>query len=315
MPHERSVPWITLITEPATVRNVSINLSGCNSNCKACLSLSKHVVGKRFSVGGLLKLFLKSCEMFNDGIIENVVVTGGEPTLDPNFLTSLISELKAHGVRRVMVKTNCFLLNGGLLEELERVGLDFVSVDLKAYTPGIHMWYTGRGNAGVLKAIELLHDHGFEFLVETVFIPGVVDLDEIERIARHLGDINREIPYRINEFAPEHPWVINEFVPNHSNFEVSRRPTREEMLEALHKAERFLGNVIVGRSCIYNPYLRQKVCNFYLNVCSTRGGKSFKVYSDEFVRKYLQRCGQTCGQEGWEIHYVDMDRVLRISSG
>jgi len=86
--------------------------------------------------------------------------------------------------------------------------------------------------------VELLHDTGVNLLVQTVYIPGIVEESEIEQIAKFLSSIDRGIKYRINPFAPAFAYE-----------RVSRRPTIEEMENAYRIASRYLENAIISRSC------------------------------------------------------------------
>jgi len=67
-------------------------------------------------------------------------------------------------------------------------------------------------------------------LIPSIFIPGYIDFLEIENITRFIGGVNKTIPYRIDAYIPvgDNPW---------------RRPTPEEMEEAVSAAGRYLVNV------------------------------------------------------------------------
>ena len=46
-----------------------------------------------------------------DTLLEEAVITGGEPTLDRSFLTDLVLKLKMHtGVKHITLSTNGYLL-------------------------------------------------------------------------------------------------------------------------------------------------------------------------------------------------------------
>jgi pyruvate-formate lyase-activating enzyme len=71
---------------------------------------------------------------------------------------------------------------------------------------------------------------GIRIRAESVLIPQLVDKDEIERIARFISSVDPSIPYRIDAYVPvlTAPW---------------RRPQREEVLEAVKEARKYLENV------------------------------------------------------------------------
>ncbi len=126
--------------------------------------------------------------------------------------------------------------------ELEETGLAEVHVDLKAFSEDIHRWYTGKSNKPVLRAIEKLNASRIELLVQTIYMPGIVDDAEIEKIAKFLASLNKTIKYRINPFAPTFAYE-----------KVTRRPTLEEMERAYEVASKYLPNAIISRSC-YREY-------------------------------------------------------------
>ncbi|MEM1545931.1 MAG: radical SAM protein [Candidatus Methanomethylicia archaeon] len=162
-------------------------------------------------------------------IASEAVLTGGEPTLNPSYMFNLIERLKNLNMK-VEVSTNGYLLaNKDYIDKLKKCCVDLVKIDLKAFSNGIHQWYTGKDNENVLKAIKLLHDQNINFLIRTIFIPEVVDFNEIERIALFIAGISRNIPYRIYQFVPS---------PG-----ISRRPTRDEMIKALEIVKQYLNDV------------------------------------------------------------------------
>lgn len=175
----RKVPFLTCEVSPR--RKVKINLSGCNFDCKGCFAIAKQETGRTFSVEGLLNLFIKSCRLIYGGLVDDVQMTGGEPTKDPDYLLYLIRGLRYLGVSKIGVSTNGHMLDKDLVDELNSLSVDYIKLDLKAYTDEIHKWYTGKSNINVLRAVRLLHDYGLNFYVRTIFIPNIVDIPEIEK--------------------------------------------------------------------------------------------------------------------------------------
>jgi pyruvate-formate lyase-activating enzyme len=57
-------------------------------------------------------------------------------------------------------------------------------------------------NRPVLKAARYLWKSGLDFRIETVLMPGIVDVEEIERIASFLAQIDPGIKYKVVKFAP-----------------------------------------------------------------------------------------------------------------
>ena len=236
----RRVPFITFCIKPA--RKTWINLAGCNFDCKGCFAIAREDVGRPFSVTELTDFFIKACKYVCGGLVADVVITGGEPTLNPSYLVNLIKRLREVGVSRIALSTNGYLLDENLISQLKDLNVDLVKLDIKAFSEDIHYWYTGRDNRSVLRAARLLYNHGLNFYVRTILMPNIVDVDEIERIARFLSSISPEIPYRIYEFDPLH-----------ARQPVTRKPTLEEMVEASKVAKRYLAHVeAIPASTVYD---------------------------------------------------------------
>lgn len=224
----RKVSSLTFVISP--VKRTYINLAGCNFNCRSCFAVAKDWVGRDFTTEELINFFIKACKLMWKGIADEVVLTGGEPTISPHYLLDLLSRLKELGVGKIELSTNGYLLEEDYLAKLKTGGIDLVKLDLKAYSKGVHRWYTGRGNGNIFRAIRLLRKSGLNFLIRTIFIPNIVDIDEVDRIAAFLSEVDENIPYRIYQFAP-------------GDTGISRKPESEEMARVLDVAKRRLRNV------------------------------------------------------------------------
>lgn len=224
----RPIPFITL-SEIAP--RVWITLSDCNFKCRGCFSPARDIKGKEMSVDELVNLLKKASLDHYQKLPEEVIITGGEPTLNRDYLLDLVSKLDSTDV---IMETNGYLLDEEYVEELTRAGLDEVMLDLKAYDEELHNWYTGFSNRPILDNVEVIHEK-IRLVVKTVYIPGIIDEGEIENIARFISNIHPEIEYRINDFKPSKG--------------ISRTPTDKEMKNAYLAAKKHLKNVIISRSC------------------------------------------------------------------
>ncbi len=232
----RHVPFITL-SPSGPKSHAIITLAGCNFRCRGCFSSARAVLGEPMSVDDLVTLLDRSCECYQV-CPEKVKITGGEPTLDKHFLITLLHKLRARGYRELLLSTNGSLVDREYVTALKAAGLTEVALDIKAYTDSIHRWYTGTSNHAVLMAAQNLWACGLAFHVETVLIPGIVDYDEIERIAAFLARIDRGISYKITKFGAEY-----------ARERVSRRPSDTEVQRAVACASRHLETVNGGLAC------------------------------------------------------------------
>ncbi|MCE5213696.1 MAG: radical SAM protein [Methanobacterium sp.] len=146
----------------------------------------------------LVNLIKKASIQYYKKLPEEILITGGEPTLNRNYLLDLVFGLNFGDV---ILETNGYLLDEGYVDELVEAGLNEVMLDLKAYDEELHRWYTGLSNQPILKNAPVIHQKT-KLAVKTVYIPGIVDDAEIENIARFISTINPEIEYRINDYKP-----------------------------------------------------------------------------------------------------------------
>jgi len=173
-------------------------------------------------------------------LLEEAVITGGEPTLDRSFLLDVVLNLKMHvGVKHITLSTNGYLLDRKYVMGLKDAGLDEVKLDIKAYNDSIHQWYTCMSKRPVLKAARYLCESKLDFRVETVLMPGIVDVEEIERIASFLARIEPGIKYKVVKFAP-----------GEAREKVTRRPGDYEIQLAVNSASKYLRNVAGGKACV-----------------------------------------------------------------
>jgi len=125
------------------------------------------------------------------------------------------------------------LLNHKVIHLLKSLDVNYIKLDLKAYSNKIHKWYTGHSNSNILKAVELLNRYDFSFYTRTIFIPDIVDLNEIDKIAKFLSQVNRNIPYKIYQFATEYS----------DNENLKKSPESKDMKNAFDIAKKYLNNV------------------------------------------------------------------------
>ena len=164
--------------------------------------------------------------------VERAVLGGAEPTVDRE-LTDVIRLLRSRGVYTILL-TNGHVLNADMVKSLENAGLNEVCVSIKALTDSIHTYYTGVSNRRLLENFRYLSRCRARLRAESMLIPGLIDIDEIERIAKFIASLNPAIPYRIDAYlqVPGTPW------PN---------APPERVKEAVEVSRKYLENV----SCLH----------------------------------------------------------------
>jgi pyruvate formate lyase activating enzyme len=133
------------------------------------------------------------------GLIDGVVLTGGEPTLQPNLLP-FIRRLRAFNLD-IKFDTNGY--RPLVLEQLLTEGLvDYVAMDVKA-PPEKYPLLSGRPDLElqrIERSIALLEDSPISHEFRTTVVPGLLDEDDIEAIARWLEGTSR---YALQQFRAQ----------------------------------------------------------------------------------------------------------------
>ena len=208
---------------------------GCNLKCRGCVcqkvvydfmldrNMHLHLAESR-GIAAAPDRFLEVDEVV-DIIGETgatwVLFEGQEASLDPQM------PLIAEALHRKFNTTNALLTNGMQMPPLRHI--DKVAVGLKAFDPGLHRDYTGESNEIILENFERIFRSGVPMMAETVVIPGYIDNEEVDRIARFIASVDRNIPYQLDAYlkAGDNPW---------------RRPTVTEMDEAVAVAGKHLNH-------------------------------------------------------------------------
>jgi pyruvate formate lyase activating enzyme len=220
---------------PAT-KTVHLHFWGCNLECRACLLKREiydcHLTETKERIRQPQSTFNHSPEKFLDlkeviqllGKLEvdKVILMGGEAALD-----SQLPQL-TEAFHRVFSSYNVLLSNGFHIPDLSHV--DEVVISIKAYTNALHRKYTGASNKKSLENFLSLYQRGIRLRTESIFIPEYIDGPEIERIARFIGGVDKNRPYRIDAYIPtgDNLW---------------RRPAPGEIEHAANLARKYLTNV------------------------------------------------------------------------
>ncbi len=158
---------------------------------------------------------------------KRIIFLGKEPTVDADFLPL------ARILKERFSAYNILLTNGW--EYTDDNAIDEVCISIKAITEDLFKDFTGKGAPkAVLENFKrYISTPGIKVRAESVFIPGYIDIDEIEKIAKFIASINPTIPYRIDAYIP------------YSKEDRFRRPNESEMEQAKIIAEKYLKNVSI----------------------------------------------------------------------
>jgi pyruvate-formate lyase-activating enzyme len=209
---------------------------GCNFYCKGC-SCKKSIGDWNLSdvyvkidqeptgIAQSPKRFLEYDEVIeklSSLKLKRVLHQGQEAQLDPFYskITKAIHE-------KIGAK-NVLFTNLHEMPPLEDT--DVVEFGMKAYSSKIHRDYTGMSNRKALKNFKKVYESGVDVCVESIFIPGYIDVEETERMAKFIASVDKDIFYVILAYfkAGDNPW---------------RRPTHDEIDRAVAAAKKHLNKV------------------------------------------------------------------------
>jgi len=182
---------LTLIDYPGKLAS-TVFLAGCNFSCPWCYS-SELVLPKkikehpRFSKKEVFR-FLKE----KKGLLEGVVICGGEPTLQKN-LANFIKKIKKLDFS---IKLDTNGSNPKILKKLiDKKLIDYVAMDIK-YPKERY-----KNLKAIEESIEELKQGGVDYEFRTTVVPTVLEKKDILKIAKWIGGEN--VKYYLQNFRPE----------------------------------------------------------------------------------------------------------------
>jgi pyruvate formate lyase activating enzyme len=161
---------LTLSDFPGRVAAV-VYTAGCNYRCPYCHNpeLVRGPPRELLDPGEVLRFLAR-----RHGLLDGVVLTGGEPTLQAG-LGDFVTRVRALGFA---VKLDTNGSRPGVLESLLEAGLlDYVAMDLKA-PPRRYREVTGGDSGPVLLSLGILARAGVEHEVRTTVAPPLVTVED-----------------------------------------------------------------------------------------------------------------------------------------
>lgn len=144
----------------------------CGDCVRACPLHLRKICGTAMDAKELARKLRKDKDFFeaNEG---GITISGGEPTMQPEFLLELLQELK--GIHRAI--ETCGYCDEAIFREI--LGhLELVIMDIKLVDDTLHQHYTRRSNQKILKNLQQVKDSGLPFLIRVPLIPGVNDTEQ-----------------------------------------------------------------------------------------------------------------------------------------
>jgi pyruvate formate lyase activating enzyme len=155
-------------------KGVSINrkkCSLCGRCCQKCPTEALAIVGKKMNLNEVLKEIDKDL-LFYDESEGGVTFSGGEPLLQPNFLTALLEECRERNIHTA-VDTCGYASRKSVGMISDKV--DLFLYDIKIMDERKHRKYTGVSNKPILENFKRLAERGNNILVRFPVVPGIND--------------------------------------------------------------------------------------------------------------------------------------------
>lgn len=231
--------WVrtSLIDYPEHIASI-IFTGGCNYRCPMChnadLVLHPEEV-ENISDQNVLSFLHK-----RTGLIDGLVVSGGEPTLQKDLIPFLI-KVKKLGVQ-IKLDTNGSRPDV-VAKVLEQELADYIAVDIKA-PPEKYPLLTGVSHvdlSAVIESLKVIFAHRLPYELRTTVVPRLLDMDDILAIAQWLNELGSDKPIRgryvLQQFRGSHT-----LDPGLSSYTPSSKALLQGMVET---ARRWLPCVMV----------------------------------------------------------------------
>ncbi len=213
----------------------------CERCTQACPAGAVEIKGSVMTAGEVVKQAVRQRRFFERSG-GGVTLTGGEPTLQPEFAEAVLTLLKSEGIHTAIETSG--LANGTTYDRLRPL-VDLFLYDLKHADDALHRRDTGVSNQRILDNLERLVAAGAEVLVRVPCIPTRNGTPEIiaaiARAARERGVTRVELqPY--NPATPgKYAWLQKEYAL------ADLKPQSSAEMAVLEEAARAEGVSVVGR--------------------------------------------------------------------
>ena len=211
---------LTLTDFPGNVACI-LFLKGCNFRCPYCQNseLIDHNIDDNYILKEEVFDFLKK----RQGVLEGVVITGGEPTVTKE-LPELIKEIRDLGYR---IKLDTNGTNPQMLKELlDKKYIDYVAMDIKNVkskyfeTAGLSKKGSEQLLENIEKSIKILKQSNVDHEFRTTIIKNYHKIDDLEEINEYIGkdekyflqnfeDSEYVIDHKLEAFSEEELKEIN----------------------------------------------------------------------------------------------------------
>lgn len=200
--------WVCAGSQDKGYKNLAVFYNACSFNCLFCQNWHFREANLSDKVSAA-ELAEKA-----DAMTSCICFFGGDPTPQvPHALkvAQLARDLHKDKELRICWETNGSVSNG-YLKEMVEISLESdgcIKFDLKSWSQNLNLALCGVTNKQTLENIKLAAAYIDKrpepplVVVSTLLVPGYVDVEEVENIAKFLAGINPSIPYSLLAFYPQ----------------------------------------------------------------------------------------------------------------
>lgn len=165
-------------------------------HCDLCLKACKNNSLPKAAYMSVNEVFEKINKI--KSFISGITVSGGECTLQSQFLTSLFKKIREIGL-------TCFIDTNGsipLYDKKEFLDVvDMAMVDIKSFDSKEHIMLTGMDNNIVLENVKYLASINKLYEIRTVIVPDVLDnYNNVDNVSKLIASLNPNIRYKIIKY-------------------------------------------------------------------------------------------------------------------
>ena len=215
--------------------------AACGKCAEVCVSGALKLCGRRMSVDEVMKIVAED-RIFYETSNGGMTLSGGEPTLQPEFALALLRAAKEDRISTALDTCGC------AKREVYKSLLPYTDIflyDIKHITDEGHIRCTGRANQLILDNLRFLSDAGAKIEIRIPLVPTYNDdAQTLDGIGRLLSSVNitkaKLLPYHSYARSKYLSLGIPDTLPD------VERPSSEK-LEAAAKLLRGYGaNVVIG---------------------------------------------------------------------
>jgi len=224
--------------------NLAVFYGACSYDCLFCQNWHYRSLANQLQPS----MTAESLALKADEHVSCICYFGGDPSVQmPHAIrTSQIAIENAEREKRIL--RVCWETNGYEREELALKAAEIslksggnLKFDLKTWDENLNLALCGVSNAPTLRTFEMIGEKFFKqrpelpiLTASTLLVPGYVDFEEIDNIARFISEIDLKIPYTLLAFYPQY---VMDDLPTTS---------REQANQCYQVAKKHLNNVRIG---------------------------------------------------------------------